>query len=507
MTTCVKVRGGWGSALLVTLFMLLINLPSARANTDELLLQQQCTSFLQKFDRIVSHTAIGDAQTVPVAGFPYLRSSRFLALFRDQKLDRPALQQWLDMMRQLDLQARKIEWSQLDSEWQAFVSAARPVEMADSSTLEAVSLCGRYLVARDMVDPVRLTMLRNLVQVADDYQNWKRITGLYSLTRYAALDGIEKLAELTRQHYRIKLDKLLPVTTRKIFTPQEANYLSKDQLRGLMQGITRNPLQIPIPTKQQALQLLQHYAPVWVPGQATENDSIGKPGWLVGQSWPHVDTQLPVTYTLLSHTRFQGEILLQLVYTVWFPGRTAESAVDSLAGHMDGITWRVTLDSQGQPLVYDSMHNCGCYHLFFPVAGSGLEPVATDPVEVEEKALIPQQVAVMQPGERIHLYITAGAHDLIRVLVRKPEPSSVGYVLEDYDELRSLPTESGVRRSLFDPAGLVPGTERLESLYLWPMGVLRPGAMRQWGRHATAFVGRRHFDQPDLMERYFVKGQ
>ena len=36
------------------------------------------------------------------------------------------------------------------------------------------------------------------------------------------------------------------------------------------------------------------------------------------------------------------------------------------------------------------------------------------------------------------------------------------------------------------------------------MGVLGPGAMRQWGRHATAFVGRRHFDDPWLLERYFT---
>jgi hypothetical protein len=28
--------------------------------------------------------------------------------------------------------------------------------------------------------------------------------------------------------------------------------------------------------------------------------------------------------------------------------------------------------------------------------------------------------------------------------------------------------------------------------------------MRQWGRHATAFIGRRHFDDPWLVERYFV---
>jgi hypothetical protein len=35
------------------------------------------------------------------------------------------------------------------------------------------------------------------------------------------------------------------------------------------------------------------------------------------------------------------------------------------------------------------------------------------------------------------------------------------------------------------------------------MGVPDPGAMRQWGRHATAFVGRRHFDDVNLVERYF----
>jgi hypothetical protein len=35
------------------------------------------------------------------------------------------------------------------------------------------------------------------------------------------------------------------------------------------------------------------------------------------------------------------------------------------------------------------------------------------------------------------------------------------------------------------------------------MGVRDAGAMRQYGRHATAFVGRRHFDEARLMERYF----
>jgi len=47
-------------------------------------------------------------------------------------------------------------------------------------------------------------------------------------------------------------------------------------------------------------------------------------------------------------------------------------------------------------------------------------------------------------------------------------------------------------------------TERAERWLFWPMGIDSAGAMRQWGRHATAFVGRRHFDDADLLEKRFV---
>jgi hypothetical protein len=76
------------------------------------------------------------------------------------------------------------------------------------------------------------------------------------------------------------------------------------------------------------------------------------------------------------------------------------------------------------------------------------------------------------------------------------------YALRDYGELRSLARPGG-RRSAFGPDGLIAGTERAERFLFWPMGIESAGAMRQWGRHATAFVGRRHFDDADLIERRF----
>ena len=75
-------------------------------------------------------------------------------------------------------------------------------------------------------------------------------------------------------------------------------------------------------------------------------------------------------------------------------------------------------------------------------------------------------------------------------------------LLQRCEQLRSLQFGSR-RRSIFGPDGIVAGTERAERLLFWPMGIASAGAMRQWGRQATAFVGRRHFDDADLVERRF----
>ena len=56
---------------------------------------------------------------------------------------------------------------------------------------------------------------------------------------------------------------------------------------------------------------------------------------------------------------------------------------------------------------------------------------------------------------------------------------------------------------MFNPQGFVDGTDRAERYLFWPMGIARAGSMRQWGQHATAFVGRRHFDDATLMQQRF----
>jgi hypothetical protein len=86
------------------------------------------------------------------------------------------------------------------------------------------------------------------------------------------------------------------------------------------------------------------------------------------------------------------------------------------------------------------------------------------------------------------------------------KPSGHIYAWRAYRELYAIPIEGAKPRSLFGPDGIVPGSERGERFLLWPMGIASPGAMRERGRHATAFVGRRHFDDPYLLEDTFESG-
>jgi hypothetical protein len=229
-----------------------------------------------------------------------------------------------------------------------------------------------------------------------------------------------------------------------------------------------------------------------------DNDRIGTPYWNQ-EPLPGVDVIRPTVFQHISYARFDGNTLLQLNYVLWFPARSRTGRLDILGGRIDGITWRVTLGRNGRPLIFDAMHNCGCYHMFFPTEHVRLKAPRK---RYEEPPLVPQALTAKSVG-RLVVRIAHRTHSIQRIFPLRQRLGGREYVLREYSELRSLPLPSGGRRSLFERSGLVAGTERRERWLLWPMGVAEPGSMRQWGNHATAFVGRRHFDDPQVIERYF----
>ena len=111
--------------------------------------------------------------------------------------------------------------------------------------------------------------------------------------------------------------------------------------------------------------LFRIYAPAWEVQTTDDQDKIGAPFWNPDGELG-VDTGNPMTYTLLSFTRFGKDILTQLNYIIWFPSRPKENALDIYGGFLDGINYRITLDKNGDPLLYETIHNCGCWYMAFP---------------------------------------------------------------------------------------------------------------------------------------------
>ncbi len=204
----------------------------------------------------------------------------------------------------------------------------------------------------------------------------------------------------------------------------------------------------------------------------------------------------PVVYTHLSYTWLDGQVLPQLNYLIWFASRPPAATVDIYAGTLDGFFWRVTLGENGLPLIYDFVHSCGCYHQWLLVE-SGLLPVDGTPAGEE-----PLWIAgtVPQTDSGLTLYLSAGEHQLVASRTVPGQVADYVYRFQPYDNLRGRPAAG---RRLFASDGLIDGTERSERFLLWPTGVVSAGAMRQWGQHAVAFTGRRHFDDPELLTRYF----
>ena len=462
--------------------------------------EAECREVFRRVDSAIAAAGVADGMAARVDGFPYLRASRFLASYAREEMSDAQFAEWMNRLIALGRQAHAIEVANLAAgEAEALGHALWDISLGHAWAAPALADCAARLAAADFADPARRAALRAAVRVPDDYVAWHRVAGLYWLTRVPFAYGIGRWHREVRETFARPLDAL-PVAGRLASYSPPPGTVKREQLAALLARASANPLGIPQPEGADLALLVRAYAPEFVVDTATEADRPGDLGW--GESGaPQVVSRRPVMYYRVSHARYQGRALLQLNYSIWFPERPKAAGWDILGGHLDGVLWRVTLAPGGEPWLYDSMHLCGCYHLFFPTARAAAREW---PDTLDEVAFVPQALPRIEPGARMAVRLASGTHYLQRVTVAPPAQGSLEYDLVEDDALRSVSRPGGGRRSVFRPDGIVPGTERGERWLFWPMGVPEPGAMRQWGRHATAFIGRRHFDDPRLLERYFT---
>ncbi len=452
-----------------------------------------CARFFGQMDETVAGRGVADAGAARVEGFPFLRVNRFLASFADPELRGAAYLFWLERLRQLDETARLLEWRNLPPDAAARLQAYAPSGL---SGREAVAVCGRLLAGQYPLSTAGRSRLLAQATVPDAYSDWLRALGLYALTRWGIVEGVYRLHREQRSPFIFPHPDLPAEGHLLRYAPPAATpRLEASKADEILSQAAANPLGIPEPSADTLDQLFAMFAPVWEIDTRSDADRIGSAR--LGQDGKaYIDLAQPAVYRQVSYARLGQQVLLQLNYLIWFPARPPAGALDIYAGRFDGLIWRVSLSADGTPLAYDSIHPCGCYYQIFPAAGWR----AVQPQDGSEPIVAPTAIPRLKPGEQLVVRLSARTHFIQAVAVEKDTQAHSLYAWLDYDGLRSLPLADGRRRSLFGPDGLVAGSERPERFLFWPMGIASAGAMRQSGNHAIAFLGRRHFDDPRLLE-------
>jgi len=462
-----------------------------------------CLAEFRALDEKIEAAGVRDAQATRIEGYPYLRVDRFVAALRPGAGQNPqAIRALAQRMRSLDLEARRHEIANLPRH--ALVASAGASAEAKREDLRLrVNDCASILLKHDLAQGARRAGLLARAKVPDDYSDLSRVLGLYALTRHPFVDGVRRYQADVRLAFARSLTSPAGGETTRIGPPARM-VLPRSAIARIVGLSVRHALDPAHPDPSALGALFAAYAPVFEIEQTGAFDRIGALRWTGGAQHPSIDPAVPVVYGHVAFTRYRGRTLLQLVYTVWFSERPAREDGDLLAGVLDGLTWRVTLAPDGTPLIYDVMHPCGCFHMFFPTARATALP-APDDADVEW-AFVPQVLPRLAPGVRVAVRIATRTHavERVRVMGAADTDPSTHYGFRAYDTLRSLPQPDGGRRSIFGSDGIIAGSERPERFLFWPMGIRSAGAMRQWGRHATAFVGRRHFDDADLFEKRFT---
>ncbi len=520
-----RYRWYWGIIISVSLSACSQVFNPLHRNIQQTLTLQQCDNFYTDLADLIDIQKINDRQAVKIAHFPYLRTNRFLSSFRDEiTADQQApFHFWLELLREQAENAWQVEIANLNQHNRQWISA-KYSQILKADLVATETACANILMQYDMALPENRQYLLQHAITPSSYSSIKRFFGIYPLTKKAMEMPINKSYRKVQRNYYKPLQQL-PVKGELVRYTTVQKYPAKTtEIKAILKLSANNPFHIPRPGKGEIRRLFEAFAPIYEIDVAHPDDYMGKPVWPSYSDKPTVDITRPTVFRHISYTRFAGKILLQLNYVNWLPARTHTGWIDKEAGNMSSIIWRVTLDEDGIPLIYDSIHSCGCYHMFYPT--NKVKIRKRKQKELGEKMFAPQQDTDFPVETPLILRVAHKTHFIDRVYpYLKPKPKyddddtintlkkqkkkgllrSIAYQFADYQQLRSMDTLSSLRRSLFDSHGMVVGSERLIGNMAWPIGVYHLGAMMQWGNQPTAFTGERHFDDAYLLDRYFYR--
>jgi hypothetical protein len=448
-------------------------------------LPEDCTVNIREFRGTIERAGVSNAGAPALHASALLHGDRFLHGLSRVVQSEPEIHQWMSLAAELAIKTRESENNNLEDPW-------------SDSSLARLADCSRSLARAPGFDAQRFEILEAVQQsnFPTHYMRSRQILGALPLLRPFLRQRILAL-HADEQRWFEEEEAFSSSHFYEIDSTSETSMA--DSIAGWMRAAySSNALALPLLQEAQLAALFTEHAPKLLVEFAGENDKISSPQWEGDRI--EFNSETPTVYTLPSITRFEGRNLLQLNFVFWFSARRPRALIDLYSGDVDSLIWRVTLNEQGDVLLYDSIHSCGCYHKYF---------IASEKIITKERADSKEPANIFRLSRDIDeseltLTITANEHYIVGVdsRSRRLEEDSLRFDLAPYEQLQNLAVEGGTR-SLFDDNGIIAGSERLERFTLWPTGILSVGAMRQWGTHATGFIEEQFFDDEGLLEKYF----
>ena len=454
--------------------------------------------FFKYLDKAVDKAGVRNASTFPVPGFPYLRTDRFLQGIRDRIENEAQEQVWVQWMLQHNLDAREKEIKNLPDSAVGDL-AARLGEPSDRNALiEKVKSYSKKSLSHDQNKTDFYDALKSAQRIPDEYSIVMRTFGLYPLWAPPIAYVTDGVYDEFRQWHKTPPEDLEIQGNLKTYVPLLNVKLSGQDVSRIFGSSKRNALGVPALSSQEIQKLVRAYAPIIYQDVVADYDDIGQVFW--NDRHVSINPRKPAIYYYITYAFFKSEPVLQLNYVFWYLGRDGPNPPWIERGSLDGITFRITFDSEGKPFMVDIQNNCGCYYFSVPhkerVKRIIPQTLAIDP-------FVPAWLPQSFPEKRLKLRINSGWHQVQNIDTGEIPLKALAYELVPYASLEALQHGDGRTESIFDPTGIAKDSPRIEPLIFFPSGIHDIGSMRQRGHHAIKLVGRAHFDDPELFDKSF----
>ena len=459
----------------------------------------QYLKFYRCLDDAVLKFKTRDASGFAVLGFPYLRANRFLVGVAKKANTHQQKKLWIELMRDLDVELRKREIKNLPDEAISYLSKKLGQPVNKNKLQEFLFSYSQELLESDLDQTDFFTAVMAAVIDPGEYSFLMRLLGFYP----AAYIAVSRATDKAYKEFRTWHEKTLSDHEQrgqvKTFGPVTENKSSFEDISRIYKTKKLNELGMPYFGNDEMRNIAFGLAPILSIDIVDDYDKFGEVVWKDGRV--NINTANPVVYYYFSYGAIKQEPVLQVNYAFWYPGRLGPNAPWMEKGALDGMTLRITLDNEGLPIMADVMNNCGCYYFYVP-RKEAVKKIIKKPFQLEP--FVPAWLPDGFPKKKIALRINTGWHQVQHIDATDVEEHEQGYQLLPYEVLEQLPKETNKSESVFNPAGIMKDSQRIEPYIFFSMGIPKVGFMRQRGNHAIKMVGRAHFTDYDSYDRDFI---